>query len=135
MERTAPHYWLGRRPDVLHVASTAVLVLICAGLWVRKRNRQLHLKLMITAFASDVLLVLYIELTRHAVEEVAAQIRPMIWFHAGVSLAVLVCYVLMILLGRPMLAGRYETRTLHRTVGVAFVVLRSLNYVTSYMVA
>jgi uncharacterized membrane protein YozB (DUF420 family) len=119
---------------MLHIASTAVLLLIATGLWFRKRRPELHFRMMIAAFACDVLLVLYIELTRHAVEIVARQIRPIIWFHAGVSLAVLVCYVLMILLGRPMLAGRYETRMLHRCVGVTFVVLRSLNYVTSFMV-
>jgi uncharacterized membrane protein YozB (DUF420 family) len=120
---------------LLHAASTAVLILILCGLWFRKRNSQMHLRLMISAFTADVLLVLYIEFTRHAVETVAAKVRPMIWFHAGVSLAVLLCYVAMILLGRPMLAGRYETRKLHFAVGIAFVVLRSLNYVTSYMVA
>ena len=120
---------------MLHLTSTGVLVLVAAGLWFRKRRPLIHLRLMVAAFATDVLLVLYIEMTRHAVEKVAAQVRPLIWFHAGVSLAVLVCYVLMILLGRPMLAGRHDTRTLHRIVGMAFVVLRSLNYVTSFMVA
>ncbi len=120
---------------MLHVASTFVLVVILCGLWFRNRNPQVHLRLMVAAFTADVLLVLYIEFTRHAVETVAARVRPMIWFHAGVSLAVLFCYVAMILLGRPMLAGRYETRRLHFVVGMAFVVLRSLNYVTSYLVA
>lgn len=120
---------------MLHIASTAVLALILCGLWFRKRNPQIHLRLMVSAFIADVLLVLYIEFTRHAVETVAAKVRPMIWFHAGVSLAVLFCYVAMILLGRPMLTGRYETRKLHFAVGIAFVVLRSLNYVTSYLVA
>ena len=120
---------------MLHLISTGVLVLIAAALWFRKRNRIIHMRLMISAFAVDVLLVLYIEITRHAVEKVATHVRPLLWFHAGVSLAVLICYVVMILLGRPMLAGKYESRTMHRTVGIAFVVLRSLNYVTSYMVA
>lgn len=119
---------------MLHLASTGVVLLLVAGLWFRKREPRLHFRLMITAFTLDVLLVLYIEFTRHAVEKVATHIRPLLWFHAGVSLGVLVCYVLMFLLGRPMLAGRYETRLLHRTVGVAFVVLRGLNYVTSFMI-
>ncbi len=125
----------GWRASVLHLASTMVLLLIVCGLWYRKRDSRIHLRLMITAFVCDVLLVLYIEVTRHAVETVVARVRPLIWFHAGVSLAVLACYVAMILLGRPMLAGRYETRKMHLAVGIAFVVLRSLNYVTSYMVA
>ena len=119
---------------MLHFISTAVLVLIGTGLWFRKRNPQLHLRLMISAFTIDVLLVLYIEIRRHAVERVATHIQPLLWFHAGVSLAVLICYVVLIMLGRPMLAGRFQTRSLHRNVGIAFVTLRLLNYVTSYMV-
>lgn len=119
---------------MLHLASTLVLVLVGAGLWIRKKNPQWHQRLMIAAFSSDLLLVLYIEFTRHAVEKVVAHMRPVIWFHAAVSLAVLGCYVAMIVLGRPMLAGRYETRSLHRALGITFVVLRSLNYVTSYIV-
>lgn len=119
---------------MLHLASTVVLLLIASGLWLRKRRPEMHFRLMLAAFCTDVLLVLYIELTRHAVETVVTRIRPLLWFHAGVSLAVLVCYVVMIRLGRPMLSGKYDTRVLHRYVGVTFVVLRSLNYITSYLV-
>ena len=71
------------------------------------------MKLMIAAFATDVLLVLYIEITRHAVETVVTTVRPLIWFHAGISLAV---------------------RVKHRYLGFTFCVLRSLNYITSFMV-
>jgi hypothetical protein len=120
---------------MLHIASTAVLLLITAGLWFRKRKPSVHLRLMISALIVDVLLVLYIELSRHAVEKVANHVSPILWFHAGVSIGVLVCYALMILLGRPMLSGKYETRSLHRAVGITFVALRIVNYVTSYMVA
>jgi len=120
---------------MLHAASTGVLLLIAAGLWYRKRNPRRHLRLMISALIADVCLVLYIEASRHAVEKVATHLRPLLWFHAGVSIGVLICYGLMIALGRPMLAGRYETRALHRGVGAAFVTLRVLNYITSYMVA
>lgn len=118
---------------MLHLASTLVLVLVAAGLWVRKANPQMHQRFMIAAFSSDLLLVLYIEASRHAVEKVVTHVHPMIWFHAAVSLSVLCCYVAMIALGRPMLAGKFETRSLHRALGMTFVVLRSLNYVTSYM--
>jgi putative Ca2+/H+ antiporter (TMEM165/GDT1 family) len=88
---------------------------------------------MISAFALDFLLVVYIEASRHAVEKVVSRVSPMIWFHAGVSVGVLLCYVAMILLGRGVLAGQVNSRKWHFTVGLTFVVLRSLNYVTSYM--
>jgi uncharacterized membrane protein YozB (DUF420 family) len=114
--------------------SSFIVVLLLLGVWFRKRNSRVHFSLMLTAFSADLLLAIYIEIMRHAVEKVVTRGRPMIWFHAGVSLAVLTCYVFMIYLGRPMLARDNRTRGYHRRVGMAFLVLRGLNYVMSYMV-
>jgi hypothetical protein len=119
---------------MLHIESTFIVLLLLLGVYFRKRNSRVHFGLMITAFSADVLLVLYIEIMRHAVEKVVTRGRPIIWFHAAISLAVLACYVSMIYLGRPMLDGDNRTRGFHRRVGMAFLVLRGLNYVTSYMV-
>jgi uncharacterized membrane protein YozB (DUF420 family) len=119
---------------MLHVGSTLVVLLLAVGLWFRKRNSKIHQRIMLSAFAADLLIVIYIESTRHAVEKVVAQVRPLLWFHAGVSVAVLGCYVAMFVLGRRLLAGRIETRKMHRILGFTFVGLRSLNYVTSFMV-
>ncbi len=118
---------------MLHIESSLIVVLLLLGVYFRKRNSRVHFALMLTAFTADLLLVIYIEVARHAVEKVVTRGRPMIWFHAGISLAVLACYVFMIYLGRPMLAGDNRTRGFHRRVGMAFLVLRGLNYVTSYM--
>lgn len=119
---------------MLHLASSLVVALLAAGLWFRHRRPQLHLRLMISAFVVDLLLVLYIEISRHAVEKVVARVSPLLWFHAGVSVGVLLCYVAMILLGRGVLAGQGDARKWHFAVGMTFVALRSLNYLTSYMV-
>jgi hypothetical protein len=119
---------------MLHLGSSLVVVLLAVGLWFRHRRPGLHLRLMISAFVVDLLLVLYIEISRHAVERVLARVSPLLWFHAGVSVGVLLCYVAMILLGRGVLAGQGESRKWHFAVGMTFVALRSLNYVTSYMV-
>ncbi len=119
---------------MLHLASSLVVVVVALGLWYRHRRPQLHLRLMISAFVIDLLLVLYIEISRHAVEKVASRVSPLLWFHAGVSVGVLLCYVAMILLGRGVLAGQATSRKWHFGVGMTFVALRSLNYVTSYMV-
>lgn len=119
---------------MLHAASTVVLLLVATGLYFRQRRPEWHLKFMISAFVVDLLLVVYIEVTRHAVETVVSQVRPLLWVHAAISLAVLVCYVVMIGLGRRLLAGQVATRATHRTVGFTFCGLRVLNYVTSFMV-
>jgi hypothetical protein len=40
----------------------------------------------------------------------------------------------MIQLGRGVLAGNAMARKRHQMLGIVFVVLRSLNYITSYLV-
>lgn len=119
---------------MLHGISTLVLVLVSLGLWFRSRRRAMHLGCMIAAFVVDLVLLVYIEFTRHAVEKVVAHVQPLIWFHAGVSLVVLVCYAAMVALGLQLVKGRTELRHLHRSLGIAFIVFRSLNYITSFLV-
>ncbi|HXG48335.1 MAG TPA: hypothetical protein VNO52_11975 [Methylomirabilota bacterium] len=121
---------------VLHLVSTLVLLLIAAGVYHRKRTR-LHLMLMSAAFTLDVALVLYIELTRHAVEKTvnpAHHTGPLLWFHIIVSVGVLIAYVWQIQLGRRLLAGLVASRGLHLRLGVTFCALRLINYVTSFMI-
>ncbi len=115
---------------MLHVASTFVLLLVLAGVSVRHRPKW-HITIMSSAFAIDLSLVLYLEFTRNAVEQVATHVRPMVYVHAAISLGVLITYVVMILLGRRVLKGRRASRATHRNMGITFVVLRSLNYVTA----
>jgi hypothetical protein len=119
---------------MLHLLSFVVLCLIAAGVWCRHRRPGLHIRLMIAAFVCDVLLVVYIEATRHAVERVARATAPMIWFHATVSVLVLAAYVAQLALGRRVLAGAHTSRRMHVAVGVTFVSLRLANYVTSFLV-
>jgi uncharacterized membrane protein YozB (DUF420 family) len=119
---------------MLHLISTSVLVIIAVGFWLRRRRNPIHIRLMISAFLIDLCLLLYIEYSRHAVQKVVASTRPLVWFHATVSVVVLLCYVLMIQLGRGVLAGNAMARRRHQMLGIVFVVLRSLNYITSYLV-
>jgi hypothetical protein len=130
---------------MLHLASTLVLFMIAGGLYWR-RQPNLHWKFMTAAFLTDLALVLYIELTRHAVETVATQIKPLVWIHAAISTSVLILYVAMIVLGRRLLTtpatntgvkvdhDPAQTRAMHRNLGMAFCVLRVLNYVTAFMI-
>ena len=117
---------------MLHIASTVVQFLVVAGVLTRKTPR-IHLRFMVTAFLVDFGLVLYIETTRHAVEQFVAGPSPLLWFHAGVSLLVLMAYIGQFMLGRRMLAGVLTNRRTHIAMGIAFCSLRSINYVTSFM--
>jgi uncharacterized membrane protein YozB (DUF420 family) len=116
-----------------HVFSSGVMILLGIGLLNRRRARR-HMACMLTAFAVDLGLVVYIELTRHAVAEVAGSGRPLLWFHVVVSVGVLAAYLAQIRLGRLILEGQSTRRRTHRRVAWAFVVLRTTNYVTSFLV-
>jgi uncharacterized membrane protein YozB (DUF420 family) len=117
-----------------HVASALVLVVIATGLWFRKRRPVVHRALMIAAFAADLSLVIYIEVTRHAVEKVVSRVQAVLWLHAAISLAVLACYTAMIRLGWRLRQGEEKARPSHRVLGIAFLVFRTLNFVTSFLV-
>jgi hypothetical protein len=119
---------------MLHVISTLVLMIVAVGFWLRRRRNAIHIRLMILAFFIDLFLLLYIEYSRHAVQKVAVSARPVVWFHAAVSVMVLLCYAAMIQLGRGVLAGHSTARKRHQMLAIVFVVLRSLNYVTSYLI-
>lgn len=133
---------------MLHLLSTLVLFILAAGLLMRRRPWA-HATLMTTAFGTDLLLVLYIEFTRHAVESLASTPRGLIWFHASVSTLTLILYGIMLYLGRQMLApaavavsssgspllpNHANTRRLHRNLGMVFIVARLLNYATSFLI-
>lgn len=118
---------------MLHIISTIIVVALVVGLSLRRR-RNIHPKIMFSAFVADLLLVLYIEFTRGAVERVVSGVDLLLWFHVSVSVATLVFYVVLIILGRQLLNGREEKRALHRKLAIIFCVLRSVNYVTSFMV-
>lgn len=116
-----------------YIASSVVLLILGFGLIVRK-NRDLHIKVMTTAFVLDVLLVLIIEIQRHAVEKVVTQhLQPILLFHVIVSLLVVVGYVWQVILGRKILANVPNARTWHMYSGAIFMLLRLTNYVTSFM--
>lgn len=118
---------------MLHIISTIVVVALAVGIALRHR-RKIHPKIMFSAFVTDLLLVLYIEFTAGAVERVVSEMSPLLLFHAAVSTTTLVLYVVLIILGRQLLNGREEKRALHRKLAITFCVLRSINYVTSYLV-
>ena len=124
---------------VLHAISAAILLLLGIGLWFR-HNRNVHPKIMFTAFVADLLLLIYIELTLQAVEKVVGVVKVaddvgiILWVHVAVSAAVMGLYVAMIVLGRKLLAGNTAVRTTHRNLAIIFVVMRLANFVTSFMV-
>lgn len=109
------------------------MAILAAGLVLRRR-RQVHWKLMAAAFAIDVSLVLIIELSRGAVETGMSTTSPLMMFHIAVSVGTLAGYGVLIYLGRRLLRGDESARRMHWRAAAGFVVLRTLNYVTSFMI-
>lgn len=144
---------------MLHLISTLVLLILGAGVYYR-RKQEVHKILMVTAFALDVSLLLYIELTRSAVATVASGPKSIVWIHAAISLVVLGLYIVQLGLGRKLLINLAfapassvsqtssatsqsltsgatwnddSTRKLHRNLGIAFLTFRVLNYATAFL--
>jgi hypothetical protein len=116
-----------------HAVSALAILLVAIGFAFRRR-RTVHVPAMSAAFIVDISLLVYVEVTRHAVEKALLFPRWLVGVHVAVSVGVLACYLVMILLGRRILGGTVASRTAHRRVGITFVVLRGLNYVTALMI-
>jgi hypothetical protein len=123
-------------PEAWRVAfNVANVVIVAAILWgvaVRAR-RVLHARIMGTCFAADVLLVLLIELERHAIEQAVRTTSGLLRFHIAVSVAVLVLWVLQIQTGRRMLKGAPRLPR-HGIQAALFLLCRLTNVVTAFMV-
>lgn len=119
--------------ELPHAISLAVIVIIAVGLALRRRAKA-HMALMTLAFLADLGLLLYVEFSRQAIEKALGGIDALLGFHIAVSTGVLVLYVLQLRLGLALYRGRPAVRERHRQLGIAFVVLRLLNLVTSFYV-
>lgn len=115
------------------ILSTLVLLLIGIGLKYRKVNR-IHIPVMITAFVIDLGMVLYLELNRAAVEQVVSGVEGLLLFHVIVSSLVVVLYLALFATGFRLFKRVTVSPKLHRTLAMAFVLGRLINYVTSYFV-
>lgn len=117
----------------LQIVSTGVLGLIGLGVW-QRRNPPVHRALMLLAFAVDLGMVLFIELSRHAVDQAVSTHRPLLRFHVAVSTLALAAYLVQLALGWRLVRHSTASRVWHFRVGITFVVLRLTNYVTSFLI-
>lgn len=94
---------------------------------------------MLTAFVLDVLLVLVIEIKRKAIETVVDNAihepSAFVIFHATISLLVLVLYTAQTISGTKIAKGKVHLIPLHKKMSVVFIILRLINYVTSFQMA
>lgn len=126
---------------IFHAISTLVLIILAVG-FANRRNKKIHIPCMSLAFLIDLSLVLVIEFQRHAVENVVQETSLFVWFHALVSLSVLVLYVMLAMQGTKLakegtnsgtsLKEFFNLKTYHGRLAIAFIVLRLINYGTAF---
>ncbi len=121
---------------IFQFQSTIIVTLMIFGALLAKKNRRVHVRMMSFAIAWDVILILQIELTRHAVEKAIRVANNSMILNIHVSLAVLTVflYIFMIILGRKVLKGDNKFLAAHRKLGVTTLIMRILTYITSYSV-
>ncbi len=111
--------------------SFVVLLIIAVGILFRK-NRKVHIPLMLLAFVCDMSLVLYIEFTRKAVEQVISGLPPsLLAFHVTTSIIVVLLYLALIVSGIQIVKGKTDRQLWHRRLATAFLIGRMINFVTS----
>ncbi len=117
---------------MLQFFSFLICLLIATGIY-HRHNRKRHVPLMLTAFGLDMLMVLYIELTRDAINEAIHPPHPFVTFHVVISVLVVVLYLTQLFSGLKLL--KFGThRRFHKISAAAFIVMRLANLITSLFV-
>ncbi len=118
-----------------HYISLGILALIFLG-WIYRRKRNLHIGLMATAMAADLGLVLWIELSRHAVEQALGVGEfelpgAFLAFHIVLSVVSLLLWFVQLVLGIKIARGKRQLLPVHKLCALFFVLFRLANFVTS----
>ena len=128
--------------SVLSLSANGIgLLIVIAGLVVRHR-RERHVPLMLTAFGIDLLNLVFVEVRRAAVEKVFATAagagQPVLRLHILVSVVVVVCWGTALGTGIGLLRARDgiegRKRRIHRGNAAVFILARTVNFITSFLV-
>jgi len=121
---------------IFQVQSILILTLMYVGVFYR-RNRSRHVKIMSSAMAWDILLILQIELTRSAINKASKVVTSPIalQIHLFFAISTVLLFIVMIVLGRKVLAGNNKLLPKHKFFGWTTVVFRTMTLVTSYWAA
>jgi len=115
----------------LKIASIFIVLLLFYG-FSQRRRPNVHIPVMVMAFILDMLLVLYIELNRHAVEQAIGPTVPIMKVHLFFSFGVVILYLVQIVGG--ILRKTRGGAPWHKQAGYAFLLFRVGNLVTSFLI-
>jgi hypothetical protein len=116
------------------LAATLAYVLLVAG-WSQRRRRERHVPLVLSGMALDLAMVVWLEVSRSVVEEVAGSAPhvpfPAIrWAHIASSTLAVVFYFPTLWFGFRLLRGATDpaVRKRHATFATLALVLRSVGF-------
>ncbi len=118
---------------ILKLISIGIVGLLIYGLTQRFRPK-VHIPIMLSAFALDVSLVLFIELTRDATGQALgwANLPEIMKFHIFLSTMTVVFYIVQIVSG--FRRYRYGGMPYHLHTGILFMIFRLGNLITSFLI-
>ena len=120
---------------IFQIQSFLILTVLSVGVYYRTR-KSLHVKMMYSAIIWDLLLILQIEGTRHAINKASQVIsNPIILtIHVLLALTCVLGYFYMIFSGRNILKGDRSKFKRHKRMGWTVYSLRILVFITSFFV-
>lgn len=118
---------------IFQTQSVIIFSILTFGL-IKKKNKDLHTKAMMTAIIWDILLVLQIELTRGAILKASKAVsNPFILnFHVAMAITCVLGYLFMLYSGKFLKIGDFALRSLHKKVGISTYLLRLITLITSF---
>jgi uncharacterized membrane protein YozB (DUF420 family) len=113
------------------VLATVAFVLLVAG-WTQRRHRNRHVPLVLAGIGLDLVLVVWLELSRSVVEKTMHDHFSTIrWVHIASSTLAVVLYIPTLWLGFKMMRDSADPalRTRHLVVAMAALILRTVGFV------
>ncbi len=115
----------------LKAFSIFVCVLLIIG-YFKRRQKKIHIPVMISAFVIDMIIVLIIEFSRGAIKTAQAKMGPLMIVHITISVIVVLLYFGQIVSGIKKAKGK--TCNWHGRMGLTLLIFRLGNLVTSFMI-
>ena len=90
---------------------------------------------MLTGISLDIILVLYLELSRNAVDTALSfKLEPIAQAHIAVSTLALILYFPLLYLGYKLSKGEQTKRQIHKKLGITAYSLRTLGFIFMFWV-
>lgn len=122
-----------RPPAATDGISFLVLLVLVVGLALR-RDRSKHPPIMVGAFVADLALVLYLELTRGAIDRASQLASQILTVHVAFAVTTLVANIALLVTGYRIYSGKAAGRTTHRRLAWLFMICRVATFLTAFLI-